>query len=59
VECVKLQLVELETEGCQVVADVVEHDVEQSLTATVLQRCPLVKLMADRPEQDPAHSINS
>jgi hypothetical protein len=56
---VKLQLVELETEGCQVVADVVEHDVEQSLTATVLQRCPLVKLMADRPEQDPAHSINS
>jgi hypothetical protein len=53
------QLVELETEGCQVVADVVEHDAEPSLIATVLQHCPLVKWMADQPKQNPAHITNS
>jgi hypothetical protein len=52
------QLVELEPEGCQVVADAAEHDAELSLIVTVLQHCLLVKWMADQPKQDPAHITN-
>jgi hypothetical protein len=55
VVCVVQQLVELETEGCQVVADAVEHDAELSLIVTVLQHCLLEKWTADQPKQAPAH----
>jgi hypothetical protein len=47
----------LENEEFQVAADVVVHDAELSLIVTVLQHCPLVKLLADQPKQDPTHKI--